>query len=78
MGNSVPYPALRAELARAGVEQKQIAEALGYHPSQVTKRMRGEIEWRLNELQAIADLIGVPIAVLVADSDPAAVSGGAS
>lgn len=65
MGNTVCYPALRAEMARAGVDQKQIAEALGYSPSQVTKRMRGEIPWRVTELQAIAIYLKVPVTALI-------------
>jgi transcriptional regulator with XRE-family HTH domain len=71
MGNTVPHPALAAELARAGVEQKDIAEVLGYHPSMITKRMKGDIEWRLSELQAIAAHLKVPVAALI-DDDPAA------
>ena len=65
MGNPVSYPALRRELAGAGVDQKQVAEHLGYVPSQITKRMRGEIPWRITELQAIADLLGVPVVTLI-------------
>jgi len=65
MGNPVPHPALRAEMARAGMDQKAVAELLGYHPSAITKRMRGDIEWRIGELQIIAARLGVPISVLV-------------
>ena len=65
MGNTVCYPALRAEMARAGVDQKQIAEHLGYGPSQVTKRMTGQIEWRLSELQSIALFLNVPVSSLI-------------
>lgn len=72
MGNTVCYPALRAEMARAGVDQKQIAEHLGYNPSQVTKRMRGEIEWRLSELQAIALFLNVPVSRLIDEAHASA------
>lgn len=69
MGNPVPHPALRAELARAGVEQKQVAAWLGFHPSQVTKRMHGDIEWRLSELITIAKHLRVPISALLDDRE---------
>jgi transcriptional regulator with XRE-family HTH domain len=72
MGNSVPYPALRAEMARAGVDQKQLAELLGYHKSAITKRMRGTVAWRLGELQAIATHLGVPISALVDEAHASA------
>lgn len=69
MGNPVPHPALRAELARAGVEQKQVAAWLGVVPATVTKRMRGDVEWRLSELRIIADNLGVPVSRLVDDRE---------
>jgi len=70
MGNPVPYPALAAALARTGTEQKDIAELLGFHPSMITKRMRGDVEWRLSELQAIAAHLGVPVSALLDEPAP--------
>lgn len=78
MGNPVPYPALSAELARAGVDQKQIAEALGYHPSQVTKRMRGDVPWRIKELQTVAAHLGISVADIIDDAPAEPVTAGDS
>lgn len=65
-------PTIRAELARAGASQADVAEWLGVHPSQVTARMQGRIEWRLSELQAIARHLDVPVAQLVEEPADAA------
>lgn len=77
MRNPVPSAAIRAELARTGTEQKDVAAWLGYQPSQITKRMRGEVEWRLNELQIIAEKLGVPVATLIDEHTPADDAGSA-
>jgi hypothetical protein len=71
MSNSVPSAGIRAELARAGVEQKVVAEWLGYQPSQITRRMQGEVEWRISEIQIIAKRLGLPITALMDEPEAA-------
>ena len=69
MPNSVASSSIRAELARAGKSQKDVAAWIGVHPSQVTGRMQGRIEWRLPELITIAKHLRVPISTLLDDSE---------
>ncbi len=65
MPNPIASSAIRAELARRGVRQMDIAELLGLHPSQITSRINGDIDWRLSELQAMAAHLNVPISRLI-------------
>ena len=61
---------VRAEMARAGVTQKDVAEWLSIAESQVSQRVNGHIDWRLSEIRIIAERLGVPLATLV--DEPAA------
>lgn len=70
MRNPVPNAAIRGELARAGVEFKEVAAWLGLAPSGITKRMAGDIKWRMDELQTVAARLDVPVARLI--DEPAA------
>lgn len=56
---------IRAELARRGVTQKQLADVLQVSQGQVTKRLRGLIAFDINELVAIAEFLDVDLAVLM-------------
>ena len=60
---------IRTALAAADRDQKDVAAWLGFHPSQVTKRMHGDIEWRLSELITIAKHLRVPISALLDDRE---------
>lgn len=61
---------VRAELARRGLPQQKIAEQLGISSVQVSRRMRGEVDWRLSELEAVAELLGLRIGDLLPESTP--------
>ncbi|QLQ37951.1 helix-turn-helix domain-containing protein [Micromonospora robiginosa] len=52
---------VRAELARQRRPQRDIADVLGISVNQVSERIRGDVEWRVSELVAVADLLGVPL-----------------
>ncbi len=67
MPNQSVSSAIRAELARADLQQKDLADALGVHPSQVSARLKGAIDWRLSELQTVAALLNIPLSRLVAE-----------
>ena len=60
---------IRTALAAADRDQKDVAAWIGVHPSQVTGRMHGRIEWRLSELITIAKHLRVPISALLDDSE---------
>lgn len=65
MANPIPSAAIRAELARRGLFQVDVAEKLGITPGQVGRRMNGEIDWRFEELQAVAEMLDLPVSALV-------------
>lgn len=53
---------VRAQLARHMISQRTIATVLGLTKTAMSRRMRGETEFRANELQAIATHLGVDVA----------------
>jgi transcriptional regulator with XRE-family HTH domain len=65
MPNLLPSAAIRAELASRGLFQVDVAKKLGITPGQVGRRMNGEIDWRLDELNAIAEMLDVPVSTLI-------------
>lgn len=56
---------IRAEIARRGKNQIHIAEVLGITRQAVSRRLRGDVEFRASEVTAIADYLGVPASVLL-------------
>lgn len=50
---------VRAELARQRKTQGQLAGVLGMSPQAVSRRMCGAQAFDVNELQAVADFLGV-------------------
>jgi transcriptional regulator with XRE-family HTH domain len=61
-GTDVDYSAnVRAEVARSGSTQGEVAEAIGMTRSQWDRRMANAVDWRAFELHRIADVLGVPI-----------------
>ena len=56
---------VRAEVARAGITQRNFARLIGLSQSNVSHRWNGERAWKLDELGFIADALGVSVADLV-------------
>lgn len=56
---------VRAEIARKGMTQAEIAAAVGISQSQLSKRLRGSIPFDINELSSIAAVLGVPLGDLI-------------
>ena len=56
---------VRAEMARAGVSQIDLAERVGLSQSGLSKRLRGVVPFDVNELDSIATALDVPIADLL-------------
>lgn len=59
---------LRAELARAGKSQKDLALLLNLSTAAVNRRMLGSVSFRLDELRTIASELNISIDSLIADS----------
>lgn len=62
---------IRDLLRDAGITQDQVAAALGIQQSQVSRRLAGRLALDIDELAAIAALIGCTPADLLADPAPA-------
>jgi len=58
---------IRAEMARTGATQTQLAGALGLPQAAISRRLCDETPWRVSELQAIAAFLHVSIAALLPD-----------
>ena len=59
---------IRAESARRGVVQSDIASALGVQQGTISRRWRGGRAWPLEDLPTVADVLGVSVAYLVTDN----------
>lgn len=60
---------VRAEVARQGRRHTDAAAAIGVHKANLSRRMRGEVAFRADELARLAEWLGVPIATLVQSND---------
>lgn len=49
---------IRAEMARAGVTQAQLAVAIALSQSAISRRLSGEADWTVIELYAVAEALG--------------------
>lgn len=56
---------VRSHAARQGLMQKDLAKALGFVPSQITKRMRGQVAFTVDELATLATVFGIEVADLM-------------
>lgn len=63
---------VRAEMTRAGVSQTTLAEQLGMSQPALSKRLLGKQVFDIDELTRVAEHLGVPVAVLLADHTAAA------
>jgi transcriptional regulator with XRE-family HTH domain len=58
---------IRAGMARAGVNQTQLAEALGMRQAGVSDRLRGRVPWTVDQLVTVADVLGCRPSQLLPD-----------
>lgn len=63
---------VRAEMARAGVSQTELARRLDLSQASVSDRLRGRTAFDINELFAVAAALNVSIDVLTATPKPLA------
>lgn len=59
---------VRAELARAGKSQTDLAAVLGVTQTAISKRLRGVTPFDVNELAKVAVALGIDMSVLIADA----------
>lgn len=60
---------VRAELARRGLLQRQLAEHLGISQPQISRRLEGVIAFNVDELASVAEFLGVPVTLLLDDAE---------
>lgn len=66
---------VRAAMARRRVDQQAVADVIGKTRQAVGGKVNGRVHFRVDELQAIAELLDVPFDELIApDPTPAAAS----
>lgn len=58
---------VRVELARRRLDQSDLATALGRSRNYVSRRLNGHYPFKLDEIEAAADWLGVPLASLAAE-----------
>ena len=56
---------VRAELARRRITQTDVAQRLGVTRQNVAQRLNGSVDFRVGELIAVADMLGITIAELL-------------
>lgn len=61
---------IRAEMGRRNLSQQAIADHLGVSSVQIGRRMSGEIDWRLSELESLAELFGLQVRDLIPVATP--------
>ena len=52
---------IRAEMARQSITQSELARRVSWAQSQLSKRLNGVVFFRADELERIADALGVPL-----------------
>ena len=59
---------VRRQRRSLDLTQRQIADTLGIDQSSVSLKERGRVPFTLDQLEALADLFGVPLAALFSDA----------
>lgn len=59
---------IRAEISRRRITQLALAQRLGMSPASMSSRLTGQTPIDVNELDAIASELGLPIAALIEDA----------
>lgn len=59
---------IRAELARHNVTQAQLAEYLGTTEAAISRRLKGNTDWRVIEVMETAAFLHVPLSTLLPDN----------
>lgn len=57
---------VRAEMARRQKLQRDLVEVLGVSKQQVSERLSGTTPFRLDELEPVAEMLGLPVIALLA------------
>jgi transcriptional regulator with XRE-family HTH domain len=64
---------IRAEMGRQRISQRQLAPKVGMAQGQLSQRLSGTVPLRINELEVIAAVLGVPVSQFLNPQTGAAV-----
>lgn len=56
---------IRAEMAREGLSQQELARQMVWTPAYLSRRLLGEVSWSLDDLEEIANILEIPMLRLV-------------
>lgn len=59
---------IRAEMARQRLSQLELARRLRWSRAALSRRITGSTGWSLDEVEAVAGVLGVPLPALVGSS----------
>ena len=59
---------IRAELGRKRIPQADLANVLGVSQAGISRRLSGDTPFDVNEVAAVADFLGVPVALLFGET----------
>ena len=68
--NAALLRAIRAERARAGLTQGELAERLDWHRNTIAKIEAGDRQLAAHELVDVCRALGVPLTTLLVEADP--------
>jgi transcriptional regulator with XRE-family HTH domain len=54
----IKYPELVGEMAKRGDTQESLAKLLGIPHSSISRRLSGEIEWSISEIDKLCEFYG--------------------
>jgi len=60
---------VRILLARDEMRQQDLADALDYESATITRKMKGEREWRLADIVSLAEFFEVPVSLFFEEPD---------
>lgn len=63
------YRNLRAELARNGIKNKELAELFGITPASASNLMNGKTQFSIKRAKMLADMLNCDMAYLFAEDD---------
>ena len=58
---------VRAEMARAAVTQTRMGQDLRFSQQSISRRLNGHVPFTVDELDVIAEYLGLPLSALIAD-----------
>lgn len=72
MRDTTPNPLLRdieSELQSRGISQRELCRRTGIRKSSLSRKMRGEVDFKVGELTAITKALDLPPAYFFSDTD---------